>query len=385
VKIKLLLVVTGMPDVNGNGGSQFNLAYLNALIQRGIQVTVLHLRSISPKRKLYEEKEINGVRRITVSCYIPLIKKLSKVPFLPVVFRIIMRDKLFDFNIIHGVGGDTVVVSSIMSTNAKIPFILQYIGGDVNVKLSLDLKNRLYVEAINKANMIAFNSRKLESDFFANSGLNLPSRVIYRGVDLNEFSFNFPDTNEMRILFLGGVPSYNEKGAYTMAELCNKILKKPISNIKINIKLGGPNIQRVLTVIDDIEQENMSIQILGAIGRDEVKRHMNESNIVIIPSYSEGMPNVLFEAMATGNIIIATNVGGIPELIKDGVNGFLVDRQSSDDIIKVLEKIQKIVDMRKIAVAARLCVEGYNYEHFVNEYINMYNMCLRNQANINSI
>lgn len=378
-EIKLLLVVTGMPDVNGSGGSQFNLAYLNALINRGIQVTVLHLRSIRPKRKLYEEKEINGVRRITVSCYTPPIKKFLKVRFLADVFRILTRDKLIDCNFIHGVGGGTVVASSIISTHAKVPFLLQYIGGDVNNNLSIDLKNRQYVEAINKANLIAFNSRKLESDFFAKAGFKLPSQVIYRGVDLNEFSFNYPDTNDMRILFLGGVPNYNEKGAFTMAELCNKILIKSISKNKINIKLGGPNIQRVLTVINDIEQDNISIQVLGEIGWDEVKRHMKESNIVIIPSVSEGMPNVLFEAMATGNIVIATNVGGIPELIEDGINGFLIDSQSSDKIIEVLKKIDLNQNRSRISMAAREKVEQYSYCNFLDEYVSIYHEALINK------
>jgi len=380
-EIKLLLVVTGMPDVNGNGGSQFNLSYLNALIQRGIQVTVLHLRSISPKRKLYEEKEINGVRRITVSCFTPPVKKFAKGRFLPLVFRVILRSKLFDYNIIHGVGGGTVVATSIMSTRGIVPFLLQFIGGDVNNNLSLDLKNRQYVEAIFKADFIVFNSKKLESDFFAKAGIKLPSQVIYRGVDLNVFSFNYPDTSEMRILFLGGVPNHNEKGAFTMVELCNQILMRPLFKNKISIKLGGPNIQKVLPVIVDIEQHNIDIQVLGAIGRDEVERHMKESNIVIIPSVSEGMPNVLFEAMATGNIVIATRVGGIPELIEDGVNGFLIDSQSYEKIIEVLRNLDTNSDNIIMAMSAREKIEQYSYDNFVSDYISIYNHFLKAEFN----
>lgn len=376
-EIKLLLVVTGMPDVNGNGGSQFNLSYLNALIQRDVQVTVLHLRSISPKRKLYEEKEINGVRRITVSCFTPPLKQLAKARFLPLVFRAILKGKFITYNIIHGVGGGTVVASSIMSTRGNVPFLLQFIGGDVNNNLSIDIKNRQYVEAIFKANLIVFNSKKLESDFFAKTGIKVSSQVIYRGVDLNVFSFNYPVTSEMRILFLGGVPNHNEKGAFTMAELCNKILMTPIFKNKISIKLGGPDIQKVLPFIGDIEKSNIDIQVLGAIGRDDVVRHMKESNIVIIPSVSEGMPNVLFEAMASGNIVIATRVGGIPELIENGVNGFLIENQSYEKIIEVLINLEKNSDNISIAMAARKKIEQYSYDNFVSDYISKYNHFLK--------
>lgn len=371
--IKLLLIVTGMPDVNGNGGSQFNLVYLNALILKGIQVTVLHLRSINPNRKFYEETEINGVRRVTVSCYTPPIKQFFKVHFLPFLLRIFSRFNLLDYNVIHGVGGGTAVASSILSSYANVPFIIQFIGGDVNNNLIKDLRKRQYIKAINKANLVTFNSRKLESDFFAQARIKRPSQVIYRGVDLSAFSFNYPETRDMRILFLGGISNHNEKGAFTMAELCNIILKRPLSKNKISIKLGGPNIKKILSVIDNVEQDDITIQVLGAINHDEVKRHMKDSNIVIIPSVSEGMPNVLFEAMATGNIVIATRVGGIPEFIEDGVNGYLIDSQSSYDIFKVLEKIEKNVDNRKMALASRIIVERHSYQYFINEYINKYN------------
>lgn len=361
-----------MPDVNGHGGSQFNLAYLNALVEEGIQVTVLHLRSISPRRRLYQESQINGVKRISVSCYTPPVLSLVQVYFFPSLFRYLLRNRPFDFNIIHGVGGGTVVASKIMSELGSAPFFLQFIGGDINVNLEKDIKYHKYVEALKSAAFVGFNSKKLETDFFGKSKLKVNSQVVYRGVDLKKFDFDYPITTELRILFLGGVPRYNEKGAFTMVDLCNTIIDKPISSNKIIIKLGGPNIEKILPVLTQIDTSKISIQVLGAIDRDEVKRQMKISNIVIIPSISEGMPNVLFEAMATGNIIIATDVGGIPEFITNGVTGFLVKRQSAVDIIQILKMLDTSTDNLKIAVAARRLIEKYSYQSFINFYVNKY-------------
>jgi glycosyltransferase involved in cell wall biosynthesis len=62
-----------------------------------------------------------------------------------------------------------------------------------------------------------------------------------------------------------------------------------------------------------------------------------ELHILAITSRHEGMPMVLLEALAHGKLVVASRVGGIPEVIQDGVNGLLFDRDSLDSLVARLE------------------------------------------------
>jgi glycosyltransferase involved in cell wall biosynthesis len=71
-----------------------------------------------------------------------------------------------------------------------------------------------------------------------------------------------------------------------------------------------------------------------------LRKYMQECHILVLPSLTEGLPRVLLEAMACGKPVIGTAVGGIPELIEDGVSGFLVP---PDDVASLAESIKKLL------------------------------------------
>jgi glycosyltransferase involved in cell wall biosynthesis len=66
------------------------------------------------------------------------------------------------------------------------------------------------------------------------------------------------------------------------------------------------------------------VRFVGAVSQSELARWMANSSVLVLPSLSEGLGRVIFEAMAAGTPIIGSRVGGIPELVEDGVSGFLV-------------------------------------------------------------
>lgn len=95
-----------------------------------------------------------------------------------------------------------------------------------------------------------------------------------------------------------------------------------------------------------------NVQFLGF--RSDMSDLMKSSDIVILASKREGMPNALIEAMGLGSIVIATNVGGIPEIINDKENGFLVDyndEQALRDVIQeIMDNRYNLIEIRKNAM-----------------------------------
>ena len=68
-----------------------------------------------------------------------------------------------------------------------------------------------------------------------------------------------------------------------------------------------------------------SVNATNWLDRDEVLRVLRESDVFLFPSHFEGLPNAVIEAMAAGLPVVATRVGGVPDLVRHGENGFLVD------------------------------------------------------------
>lgn len=78
------------------------------------------------------------------------------------------------------------------------------------------------------------------------------------------------------------------------------------------------------------------VQITGWISSDEVMHHIIQSRVIVQPSYMEGLPVVLMESLAQGRPVISTFVAGIPELVQDGVNGWLVPAGDADRLAQAM-------------------------------------------------
>jgi glycosyltransferase involved in cell wall biosynthesis len=78
------------------------------------------------------------------------------------------------------------------------------------------------------------------------------------------------------------------------------------------------------------------VQITGWISSDEVMRLITQSRVIVQPSFMEGLPVVLMEALAQGRPVISTFVAGIPELVQDGINGWLVPAGDSDRLAQAM-------------------------------------------------
>ena len=102
---------------------------------------------------------------------------------------------------------------------------------------------------------------------------------------------------------------------------------------------------------------------------------MRDCYVFVLPSISEGLPRVILEAMALAKPAIASNVGGISEVVKDGVNGFLIEPKN---ISKLVEKIEHLIGFPDVAremggEGRKFVADNFSNEKYIANYIKMIN------------
>ena len=157
------------------------------------------------------------------------------------------------------------------------------------------------------------------------------------------------------------------KGVMNFFEAIPLILEKQ-DNLEFFLGGYGPLYDRIK---ERLRSNNLSrkVELMGWIPHDKVANYLNELKLLVLPSYSEGLPTIVLEAMACGTPVLATPVGGIPDVIKDGETGFIMENNSpkcfAENIVRVLE----CPDLDNVTKNARkLIKEKYTYEAAVERY-----------------
>ena len=95
------------------------------------------------------------------------------------------------------------------------------------------------------------------------------------------------------------------------------------------------------------------------VAHEHIPDHLNRLKLAVVPSYSEGLPNLVLEAMGCGTPVLATGVGGIPDLINDGETGFLLKDNAPDTIAQSIVRIVDDPRLETVALQARALVERH--------------------------
>lgn len=128
---------------------------------------------------------------------------------------------------------------------------------------------------------------------------------------------------------------------------------------------------------------NERVKFIGRVQNEEIPQYMVASDVLVLPSLSEGFPVTILEAMASGLPIVATKVGGLPEIIKDGENGILVESKSPDEIAEKVLLILGDDGLReKISGNNRGEAKRYSWKSAVDKLEEIYQ---KSSVNLSSI
>lgn len=156
------------------------------------------------------------------------------------------------------------------------------------------------------------------------------------------------ENTELIILFLGWVEK--AKGVEDLIEAISLLKNK---RIKLLVGGNGSYFDEAQSKVNNMGLNN-NIKFLGWVGPEDKLQLFRKADLFILPSYFEGMPNAIVEALSWSLPVIATRVGGIPDMITDGVNGFLVEKGNPNQIAEKIDYLRERPDqVQNMSVKAK--------------------------------
>lgn len=210
--------------------------------------------------------------------------------------------------------------------------------------------------------------------------------VHYSGIKCNRFRFKSRIPINGQSIHILSVGRLVEKKGLKYSILAVSKLLKSGHNIKYSIVGGGPLREDLLKLILDLNVSD-KIKLLGVKIQNEVVDILDNSHIFIAPSITsedknqEGIPNVLKEAMAMGLPVVSTYHSGIPELVHDGISGYLLQEKNIDNLA---DKIQYLINHTDLWADLGKSGRKYVIEHFDIDKLNdeLVNIYEYNSANL---
>jgi glycosyltransferase involved in cell wall biosynthesis len=340
-KKKLKIAILG-PYPPATGGIVSNLQNLlkSPLKEK---YDLLTFRTMSDKSGTvdYESERVTTkVRRVLgdfINYLIFLTKKKPNLVFINTSFGkfAFWRDSLY------------IIASKLF--NKKI--LLQIHGGKLDDFLHANiLLARIFIKNIfrltNKVIVLSLVQQKPFNDY----GYGDKTRIIPNTVDLSAFhnsseclrkKYGIPKGNVI-ILFIASLWS-KEKGVMELLRAA-KIIMDNRRDITFILVGGGEEESAMVKYCSD---NNLQDKVLftGYLSKEEIIKVCKSSDIFSLPSFNEGLPMVILEAMAAGLPIVTTPVGAIPEMVIDGENGFIV---KPGDYHALAEKINYLIENKEI-------------------------------------
>ncbi|MGO9613014.1 MAG: glycosyltransferase [Dissulfurispiraceae bacterium] len=240
------------------------------------------------------------------------------------------------------------------------------------------LKKRLLIWAYQQAFTVTTNSKDLKVQL-ENYGLKR-IEVIYNGIDLTRLD-SLSSREELRkqlgldptwfyLVFVGSL--VERKG---IEYLIKAVKETRVDKLCLLILGKGELMDRVRASTENDQR----FKVLGF--KSNAVEYIKASDLLILPSIYEGLPNVILEAMAVGTPVIATNIYGVPELIDNYANGILVSPRNSRQLtLAIHHMIDNPIASKKFVNTSRVLVRSFDLDRMVKRYQDLYSTLIEERV-----
>jgi len=355
---KILLVTTGL----GMGGAENIVIQLaDRLAEIGHSVTIIYLTGsivVTPKNK--------EVKIIDIG-----IKKKWDIIFL--FWKFISAIKTIKPGIVHAHMFHAIILSRIARLFTKVPKI---ICTEHNSEIGSSIRLAFFKATDFLADTTTFVSQS-SAEVFKQAGAVKNSTVIYNAIDskkyrpMPEYKTNIRDTFNIqpseKIIFCTGRLEVIKDYPNLLSALA--IIK---DNIKFKCLIAGDGTQR-----ENLEHLSKELGIYDRIIflgiRHDIVELLNSADLFVLSSISEGLPLAVAEAMACGSIVVATDCGGVSELLGDA--GFLVPPRDSKALANAMISALTIDSHARELISKKACQrikDNYDLPIMLNRYMELY-------------
>ncbi|MFH2138132.1 MAG: glycosyltransferase family 4 protein [Candidatus Omnitrophota bacterium] len=232
---------------------------------------------------------------------------------------------------------------SLVALFLRKPHIIKLLGSDVNIISRKFLRGKFIRFALRRADEIIVMSDDMKEKVVELGVNSSKLTTLYNGVDKTIFKPISQDSarrklgiegEDMVVLFVGNFKRI--KGIDFLLEAAKK-LKADFPKLKFFLVGQGPLEYSYKNFVKK-NRLDKTVKFLGVKTPEEIAMLMNGADILCLPSLNEGLPNVVLESISCGTPVIASNVGGIAEVICSDESGFLIKPGNTDSLVNALKR-----------------------------------------------
>lgn len=336
-----ILHIHTLPVISGSGINTF-------LSMRGMESKTFRVDlACAPDGRLIDLVEKNLMRVFTFKNLVQPLHPLKDLLVIVQLSRFLMKNK---YHIVHTHNSKAGFVGRLAARIAGVPVIIHTVHGfafhEQEPAWRRSLFRNLERMASHWCDKMIFISQPLV-DWALREGVADKKKIvkIYSGIDLEQFC---PSTEEEKNSIrdkwnIGrndaviGIVSklWDGKGHTTLIKAFKEV-KNDIANARLVIVGEGYLEDKLRNLVDEL---GINDYVIFTGFQYNVSELIACFDIAVLPSFFEGMGRVLLEAMAMGKPVVASRVGGIPDLVKDGVNGLLITPGNIEELANSMKRL----------------------------------------------
>jgi len=268
------------------------------------------------------------------------MRHYNPVTTVPAVVAIARYIRASEFDIVHTHSTEAGIIGRFAAALAGTPAVVHTVHGVPFAEDRNDLLERFILTCERRAapvsDRIVTNADAITADYLAR-GIGKPDQytTVYSGIDLERFQGVNPapdvDGDGVRIVMIGRLA--DGKGFHDLLEAIERVS----GEVSVYLVGDGPERDSIERAIDS-RGLTETVTLLGY--RSDIPAILAAADVFVLPSYREGTPRVITEAMASGLPVVATDIAGIPEQVADGESGYLIQ---PGDVSALAERLEALI------------------------------------------